>query len=110
MKLLLGTTGICLAILYFCLLFLLSNKERKSWWMSDFIVTNVHCILVTAFLLSGVLTLIMALPMLARGLVGLMEVISSILIALATITGVKAMRISERMKNSQQAHVAASDH
>jgi uncharacterized membrane protein len=112
MKLLIGTTGICLAVLYLYLVLQLSNKEIKSWWMSDIMITNVHCILITAFLMIGVLTLIMSLPMLARGLVGIMEVLSSLLIALATVTGVKAMRISERMKkhSQQAAHVAAGDH
>jgi hypothetical protein len=108
MNLLIGTAGICLAVLYLYLVSLLSNKEKKSWWMGDFMVTNVHCILITAFLMIGVLMLIMALPMLARGLVGIMEVLSSLLIALATIIGVKALRISERTKNHSQqaAHVS----
>jgi hypothetical protein len=112
MKLLIGTAGICLAVLYFCLVLLQANKEIKSWWMSDVMVANVHCILIISFLTTGVLTLIMALPLLARGLVGKMEVLSSILIALATIIGVKAMRISKRMKEQSQqaAHVAAGDH
>lgn len=112
MNLLIGTAGICLAVLYLCLLMQLSKKEKESWWMSDFMVSNVHCILIISFLVTGVLTLIMALPMLARGLVGKMEVLGSILIVLATITGVKVMRGSKRMKKhtQQPAHVAAIDH
>ena len=112
MKLLIGTAGICLAVLYLYLVLLLSNKEKESWWMSDFMITNVHCILMIGFFMTGVLTVIMALPMLAQGLVGIMEVLGSILIALATITGVKAMRRSKRVKkHSQQTdHVAAGDH
>ena len=112
MKLLIGTVGICLAVLYLCLLVQLSKKEKKSWWMSDFMVSNVHCILVISFLVIGVLTLIMVLPMLARGLVGKMEVLGSILIVMATIAGVKALRVSKRMKkhSQQPGHVGASVH
>jgi sterol desaturase/sphingolipid hydroxylase (fatty acid hydroxylase superfamily) len=112
MRLLIGTAGICVAVLYLYLVSLLSKKETKSWWMGDFMITNVHCILITAFLMIGVLMLIMALPMLAQGLVGMMEVLSSLLIALATITGVKGLRISERMRKHSQraAHVTAGDH
>jgi heme A synthase len=112
MNLLIGTAGICLAVIYLYLVLLLSNKEREPWWMSDLMVTNVHCILITAFLMIGILMVIMTLPLLARGVVGIAEVLVSILIALATIIWVRTLRISDRMKkHSQQAdHVTASDH
>jgi len=111
MKLLIGTTGICLAVLYFFTVLLLSYKERKSWWMSDALVANVHCILIISFLMTGVLMLIVALPMLARGLIDKMEVLSSIMIALATLGGLKIMRISKRMKEHRESSAnVAADH
>ncbi len=98
MQLLIGTAGICLAVLYFCFLLLFSLKEKKPWWMSDALVANVHCILIISFLAVGVLTLIVGFGKLDQGLIGKREWLGSILIVSATIIGVKFMRISKRMK------------
>ena len=102
MRFLIGTTGICLAVLYFCFVLLVSRKEKQPWWMNDTMVANVHCVLIISFLMIGLLTLITALPTLARGLVGKTEVLSAILIAAATIVGVKIMRIPKRMKEHRE--------
>jgi hypothetical protein len=77
MKLLIGTAGICLAVIYMYLVLLLSNKEKNHGGWATFMVTNIHCILVTAFLVIGVLMVIMTLPLLARGVVGAMRSVKS---------------------------------
>lgn len=106
MKLIIGTIMISLAVFMFCFVLLSVRNPRQHWWTSDNWVANFHAIVIVSLAVAGFLTLCSALLTFADS-IDLVSVPISAVILAATVIGVRALKIRERLAEFEMrsAHV-----
>lgn len=96
MKLIIGTIMISLAVFMFCFVLLSVRNPRQHWWTSDNWVANFHAIVIVSLAVAGFATLCSALLTFADS-IDLQSVLISAVTFAATVIGVKALKINEKI-------------
>lgn len=97
MKIILGTLFVSLAVIYFCTTLISVRNPRKSWWVSEFLVSSLHMPVIILLVFGGLFIAGSALYQWTAEGTKIWHVIASAVLFIAMIVGVKFMRIKARL-------------
>ncbi len=109
MRLILGASLISSGVFTLCIVMLAARNPRKPAWASERWVANCHSIIILMFLSFGLFCMLPDLFKLATdGMTDPLSILASAGILLATIVGVKALKLKKRLA-VYEAQAAAID-
>ena len=99
MSLLIGTTLICLAVLWFMILLIGSRSPRPPWWVKDWMIGNVQVPSLMLLAVIGIWLMTRFMGGHAPGAaLGAFEILTAAGVVAATVLIIKQMKVGRRLR------------